>query len=152
MPPPARPPWQPEQLKRTNSCRPSPIAVRSFGVRIRRRTPAGRVGGPGTGPTAVDTGGGAARRRRRCGGVPPARRDDRVSSAPTAIATDRACDRCVIAAALRSARRIRRISAARRRDDRVERVAQRRVVAADAHGDVERERQRRRRRARRRPA
>ena len=30
MPPPARPPWHPEQLNRTNSCRPSPRAVRSL--------------------------------------------------------------------------------------------------------------------------
>src|SRR5215218_10399799 len=65
MPPPARPPWHPEQLKRTNSCRPSPVAVRllvyGFGApggSLAR--PALSPGGPGTGPTAVTIGGGAA--------------------------------------------------------------------------------------------
>ena len=58
MPPPARPPWQPEQSKWTKSWRPSPSAVRlplyGFGE------PPSGVGGPGIGPTAVITGGRAA--------------------------------------------------------------------------------------------
>src|SRR3954470_1624344 len=58
MPPPARPPWQPEQLKRMNSWRPSPAAVRSpaygFGTPLPDDAP------PGMGPTAAIIGGGAA--------------------------------------------------------------------------------------------
>src|SRR4051794_18703109 len=68
MPPPARPPWHPEQLKRTKSCRPSPMAVRSsaygFAVVL------GDVCGPGIGPTAARAGGGAAV-DPPCGGGPP---------------------------------------------------------------------------------
>src|SRR5689334_556412 len=68
IPPPARPPWHPEQLNRTNNCRPSPIAVRSFVY--------GLLGfgalllGPGIGPTLVNIGGGAAV-APPCGGASP---------------------------------------------------------------------------------
>ena len=67
MPPPARPPWQPEQLKRTNSWRPAPIAARSppNGLMI----VGGFVGGPGIGPTAV-VAGGAIELAGVSGGVP----------------------------------------------------------------------------------
>src|SRR3954471_4136401 len=65
IPPPARPPWQPEQLKRMNSCRPSPVAVRSlvYGLAPPGSTdarPCTLPEGPGIGPTAVTIGGGAA--------------------------------------------------------------------------------------------
>src|SRR4029450_8047049 len=67
MPPPARPPWHPEQLKRTNSWRPSPIAVRSFAYGF--WGPPDGVGGPGIGPMGVTLGGGAAV-APPCGGGP----------------------------------------------------------------------------------
>src|SRR5213080_3350016 len=57
MPPPARPPWQPEQFICTNSCRPAPMAPRSFAYGFDRSLRV--VGGPGTGPTDVRMGGGA---------------------------------------------------------------------------------------------
>src|SRR5438094_3483725 len=68
MPPPPRPPWQPEQLKRTNSWRPAPIAARSppNGLAI----VGGFVGGPGMGPTAV-VAGGVVEMAGVSGGVPP---------------------------------------------------------------------------------
>ena len=50
--------FQPEQLNRTNSCRPSPMAVRSLAYGFAGAVDA--VCGPGTGPTAVTIGGGAA--------------------------------------------------------------------------------------------
>src|SRR3954469_9393847 len=65
IPPPARPPWHPEQLKRMNSCRPSPVAVRLlvYGLAPPGSTdarPCTLPEGPGIGPTAVTIGGGAA--------------------------------------------------------------------------------------------
>src|SRR5436190_1362189 len=68
MPPPARPPWHPEQLKRTNNCRPSPMAVRSLVYGLPDGADAGI--GPGIGPTAVMMAGGAAV-APPCGGVGP---------------------------------------------------------------------------------
>src|SRR5579871_5883938 len=55
MPPPARPPWQPEQLNRTNSSRPSAVAPRAPWYGFVGR--GGFLSGPGTGPTAVKIGG-----------------------------------------------------------------------------------------------
>src|SRR3954468_6400949 len=69
MPPPARPPWQPEQLNRTNSWRPSPVAVRSPAYGFAGGGP--EFGGPGMGPTDVNIGGGAGVVEPPWGGVRP---------------------------------------------------------------------------------